>query len=61
MPTRKVILSSALSAVAFSLAMHAAPGNAQNVQDTRLVALPAVSENHIAFAYANDLWVANRV
>jgi len=40
--------------------MHAAPGNAQNVQDTRLVALPAVSENHIAFAYANDLWVANR-
>ncbi len=28
--------------------------------DTRLLAQPAISHSHIAFIYANDLWVANR-
>jgi tricorn protease len=28
--------------------------------DTRLVSEPAVSERHVAFAYANDLWIADR-
>ncbi|MEM6721827.1 MAG: PDZ domain-containing protein [Bacteroidota bacterium] len=34
--------------------------NAQNVIDTRLMTDPAISENKIAFIYAEDLWVANR-
>src|SRR5689334_23214986 len=31
-----------------------------NVNDTRMVAEPAISQDHIAFAYANDLWIAER-
>jgi len=34
--------------------------NAQNITDTRLLSNPAVSDNNIAFIYAEDLWVANR-
>jgi len=30
-----------------------------DINDTRLLTDPAVSKDHIAFAYANDLWVAN--
>src|SRR5256885_13959672 len=30
-----------------------------NMNDTRLLSDPAVSNDRIAFAYANDLWVAN--
>src|SRR5262245_6981452 len=30
-----------------------------NIADTRLLTDPAVSNDHIAFAYANDLWVAS--
>ena len=30
-----------------------------NIKDTRLLRQPAVSQNHIAFVYANDLWLAN--
>ena len=30
-----------------------------DINDTRLLTDPAVSQDHIAFAYANDLWVAN--
>ena len=33
---------------------------AQNITDTRLLWQPAISKNHIAFIYAEDLWVANR-
>src|SRR5438309_408322 len=32
---------------------------AVDIRDTRLLTDPAVSADHIAFAYANDLWVAN--
>jgi len=32
---------------------------AVDIQDTRMVSDPATSDDHIAFAYANDLWVAN--
>src|SRR5262249_8024236 len=28
--------------------------------DTRLLSMPAISANHIAFIYADDLWVADR-
>ncbi|MGW8317082.1 MAG: S41 family peptidase, partial [Bacteroidales bacterium] len=30
-----------------------------DTQDTRLLEQPAISQNHIAFIYAHDLWVAN--
>ena len=32
---------------------------AVDIHDTRLLTQPAVSADRIAFAYANDLWVAN--
>ena len=32
---------------------------AVDIRDTRLLTDPAVSADHIAFAYANDLWVAS--
>ncbi len=31
-----------------------------NHQDTRLLAKPAISNSHIAFIYAEDLWIADR-
>jgi len=37
-----------------SLQVHAV-----DIQDTRLLSEPAVTADRIAFAYANDLWVAN--
>ena len=30
-----------------------------NTKDTRMLSQPAISSNHIAFIYAEDLWVAN--
>ena len=30
-----------------------------DTQDTKLMTQPAVSDSHIAFVYANDLWVAD--
>ena len=30
-----------------------------DIKDTKLLSQPAISQIHIAFAYANDLWVAN--
>jgi tricorn protease len=42
---------------AMFLVPHAA--RAVDVHDTRLLRMPAVSANHIAFIYADDLWVAN--
>ena len=33
---------------------------AQNTSDTRLLHSPAISENYIAFIYAEDLWVADK-
>jgi tricorn protease len=37
----------------------AVSAGAADVNDTRLLTDPAVSGNQIAFAYANDLWIAN--
>ena len=28
-------------------------------KDTRMLSQPAISQNHIAFIYAEDLWIAN--
>jgi len=36
------------------------PAQAVDVRDTRLVADPAVSADHIAFVYADDVWIAAR-
>ncbi len=33
--------------------------SAQNIHDTRMLTQPAISGNHIAFAYAGDLWIAS--
>lgn len=33
--------------------------SAINPEDTRLLHSPAMSDSHIAFVYAEDLWVAN--
>ena len=33
--------------------------NAINTKDTRMLAQPAISNTHIAFVYADDLWIAN--
>jgi len=42
------------------LAISASSVHAQNTTDTRLLWQPTISKNHIAFIYAEDLWVANR-
>ncbi len=34
-------------------------GSAIDTKDTRMLSQPAISANHIAFIYAEDLWVAN--
>jgi len=44
---------------AMAAAVCCIPLYAININDTRLLTDPAVSQDHIAFAYANDLWVAN--
>ena len=31
-----------------------------NTENTRMMSYPAISETHLAFTYANDLWVANK-
>ncbi|HEX7153058.1 MAG TPA: PDZ domain-containing protein [Thermoanaerobaculia bacterium] len=43
----------------FALLAAAVPSFAVDVDDTRLLADPAISARHLAFAYANDVWVAN--
>ena len=34
------------------------PGTGIDIKDTRMLKEPAISQNHIAFVYAGDLWVA---
>ena len=33
---------------------------AQNITDTRLLSSPTVSKDHIAFIYAEDLWISDK-
>ena len=47
--------AAALAALLLTSTLHAI-----DIHDTRLLTQPAISANRIAFAYANDLWVANR-
>jgi tricorn protease len=49
-----------LLALAAALLLQAAAVRAEpDLRDTRLLAEPAVSERHIAFVYADDLWLAD--
>ena len=41
------------------LALPGAGGDAVDIADTRFLSSPAISKDHIAFAYAGDLWVAD--
>ncbi len=36
------------------------PMMAIDTKDTRLLSEPAISKTHIAFIYAEDLWIANK-
>ncbi|HSO88474.1 MAG TPA: hypothetical protein VLQ91_18120, partial [Draconibacterium sp.] len=53
---KRNILSSILAVAAFLAGFSLF---AVNTTDTRLMHQPAISSTHIAFVYANDLWVAN--
>ncbi len=44
----------------FGLLILPVTGWAIDTDDTRLLSEPAISDNHIAFIYDNDLWVANK-
>lgn len=53
---KKAGISAALSLL---LAMSTLVLSGIDPKDTRLMEQPAISQDHIAFIYANDLWVAN--
>lgn len=48
-----------LSAFALLLAIPGRLPAAPDVSDTRLLSMPAVSARHVAFVYADDLWIAD--
>ncbi len=48
-----------IAALALSLLLSVPGAHAVDISDTRLLSEPAVSATHLAFAYANDLWVAH--
>jgi tricorn protease len=52
-------LTSSLAAQEVTEASAPLTPNVASVDDTRMLAGPAVSDTHIAFEYADDLWVAN--
>ena len=43
-----------------ALVLFAPFARSTDINDTRLLAMPAVSAKNIAFVYADDLWVADR-
>jgi tricorn protease len=61
MPYHKHFLVRRWSAALLFLLLFASSAKVWSIDihDTRMLADPAVSKDHIAFAYANDLWVAN--
>ncbi len=54
-PRRSIILVSLVL-----LPLVVTPAAAVDVQNTRLLSAPALSERHVAFVYAGDLWIAER-
>ena len=59
-PRTLCALSAVLTPAATVAALIAAPTPATAQQPTRLLRQPTVSATHIAFAYANDLWIVDR-
>jgi len=49
-----------LFSLTFLFMLVYSPILAIDISDTRLLSNPAISKNHIAFIYAEDLWVANK-
>ena len=47
--------------ILIALLIFSAPSSANTTNDenTKLLSQPSISENHIAFIYAEDLWIAN--
>lgn len=45
--------------IIFFVSFNAGSALAINTSDTRMMTQPAISEKHIAFIYAEDLWIAN--
>ena len=50
----------AVLTIAMAMLLPIVQASAINTKDTRMLTNAAISQNHIAFVYANDLWVANR-
>src|SRR5260370_32612383 len=48
-----------VASVAAGLAPTARPAGGPDITDTKMLAQPAVSADHVAFIYAADLWVAD--
>jgi tricorn protease len=59
-PPRVTLARVALLGVFVLCSLRAGAALAVDVTDTRLLADPAVSDRHVAFVYAGDLWIANR-
>jgi len=57
---RRPQIGTHLATVLVALAAVAASSAAQPAGGTRLLRTPSVSANHIAFAYANNVWVVER-
>ena len=47
-----------LTLAILTLSLSASPAGAIDISDTKFLSQPAIGGNHIAFVYANDLWVA---
>lgn len=58
-PLRSVIPAAPIAAALLALAGTGA-SRAVDPEDTRLLSQPALSATHIAFTYADDLWIADR-
>ena len=56
---RRFVLS-CLVPLSVGVLVASAPAAAVDTADTRLLADPALSHDHVAFAYAGDLWVVGR-
>ncbi|MDF1547016.1 MAG: PDZ domain-containing protein, partial [Bacteroidales bacterium] len=52
-------LTNFIACIILLLTMHSKVLLATNTNDTKLLSQPAISQNNIAFIYAEDLWVAN--
>ena len=51
---------STLLAFALAIAAGVAPARAVDTHDTRMLRHPAISADHVAFVYDQDIWIANR-